>query len=99
MSDPLEVIDKLDSEALRKFREIEKIAFSEGKIPLKYKYLTAMALDALNGAAEGVRVLARASIENGATKEEIAETLRIVIYIGGAGALYTAANGLKDLIE
>jgi len=37
-------------------------------------------------------------MEAGATKQEIAETLRIAEYIGGIGSLYTAANALKELV-
>ena len=95
--DPLQSLKEIDEELLALVRKSEALAFSEGKIPLKYKYLMAMAIDTCQGASEGVKALAKAAIENGASREEIAETLRIAIYICGAGAAYTAAKGLDEL--
>ncbi|WP_370575919.1 carboxymuconolactone decarboxylase family protein, partial [Methanomethylovorans sp.] len=64
----------------------------------KYKFLIAMALDAAEGAADGVRVLAMQAMEEGATREEIMEAVRIAQYISGVGSVYTAARGLKDVL-
>jgi alkylhydroperoxidase/carboxymuconolactone decarboxylase family protein YurZ len=33
----------------------------------------------------------------GATKEEIAETMRVVQYISGVGSVYTAADAFKEI--
>ncbi|MDI3540152.1 MAG: hypothetical protein PWQ52_1275, partial [Methanolobus sp.] len=66
--------------------------------PLKYKFLIAMALDAAEGAADGVRVLAMQALSQGATKEEVMEAVRIACYICGIGSIYTASNGLKDVL-
>lgn len=56
-----------------------------------------MALDASEGAVEGVRSLAEQAMEAGATKQEIIETLRVAQYICGVGSFYTAARAFKDL--
>jgi alkylhydroperoxidase/carboxymuconolactone decarboxylase family protein YurZ len=37
-------------------------------------------------------------MDNGSTKEEITEALRIAQYIAGIGSVYTAANALKDIL-
>ena len=42
-------------------------------------------------------MLAMQAMSEGATKEEIMETVRIAQYITGVGSVYTAARGLKDL--
>ena len=97
MADTLKSLADLDGELFELVKRSEELAFSEGKIPLKYKFLIAMAIDACMGAEEGVKVLVKAAMENGATKEEVSEALRIAVYIAGAGAAYTAAKGLKDL--
>ncbi len=34
----------------------------------------------------------------GATKEEIAEALRVAFHLAGVGSLYAASFGLKDLL-
>jgi alkylhydroperoxidase/carboxymuconolactone decarboxylase family protein YurZ len=56
-----------------------------------------MALDASHGVVQGVRALAQATIQAGATKEEIMEALRVAQYISGVGSVYTAAQALKEL--
>jgi len=56
-----------------------------------------MALDASEGAVEGVKSLAEQAMEAGTTREEIIETLRVVQYICGVGSVYTAARAFKDL--
>jgi alkylhydroperoxidase/carboxymuconolactone decarboxylase family protein YurZ len=37
-------------------------------------------------------------MKEGATKEEIAEALRVAYHLSGVGALYTASSGLKDVV-
>jgi alkylhydroperoxidase/carboxymuconolactone decarboxylase family protein YurZ len=56
-----------------------------------------MALDGSHGAAEGVRALAEQAMKAGATKEEIAETIRVAQYVSGVGSVYTAAHAFKGL--
>jgi|Deesub1362B_J571_1020462.scaffolds.fasta_scaffold00016_85 alkylhydroperoxidase/carboxymuconolactone decarboxylase family protein YurZ len=94
---PLDVIKKLDEDIFNSIKNLEELAFSDGEIPIKYKILMAMAIDAVLGADEGVRSLVKAAIDVGASRKEIAEAVRVAYYIGGAGSLYTAAKGLKGL--
>ena len=35
----------------------------------------------------------------GATKEEIAEALRVAFHLSGVGCLYAASFGLKDILD
>jgi alkylhydroperoxidase/carboxymuconolactone decarboxylase family protein YurZ len=37
-------------------------------------------------------------MKEGASREEIAETLRVAFHLSGVGALYTASAGLKDMV-
>ena len=94
---PLKIYESLDPGLLKQPQETQQFALAEGVIPRKYKFLIAMALDASLGAVDGVSSLARGAMRVGATKEEIAETLRVVQYICGASAVYTAARGLRDV--
>lgn len=64
----------------------------------KFKLLVALAFDAAHGAEKGVRALAGAATAAGATKQEIAEVLRVAYHLNGVGTLYTAARGLEDLV-
>ena len=94
---PMKIFETLDPELLEAVENGRKLAFGDGALPRKYKYLIALALDASSGATEGVTSLARAAMNAGATKEEIAETLRVTQFISGAGSVYTSGRGLSDL--
>jgi len=94
---PLKVFEKLDPELLTLVRNTNTFALADGALPRKFKFLIAMALDASHGAVRGVRSLAEQAMKAGATKEEIAETVRVVQYITGVGGVYTAADALKEI--
>lgn len=94
---PLKVFEKVDPELLNLVENTRKLALAEGALPRRFKLLIAMALDASHGTVEGVKALAQAALQAGATKEEIRETLRVAQYISGVGSVYTAAHALKDL--
>ncbi|UCE17002.1 MAG: carboxymuconolactone decarboxylase family protein [Candidatus Bathyarchaeota archaeon] len=95
--DPLKILRDVDPEFLKVFTDTENLAFSEGALTAKTKTLVAMAIDATHGSVQGVVALAQEAIEIGATKEEIIEALRVAYYIGGAGAIYTAAYALQTI--
>jgi len=96
---PLSTIEKIDPDLMNHLKEANKLVFSEGSLPKKYKLIIAMAFDAAHGADKGVTALAQAAMKEGATKEEIAEALRVAYHLAGVGTLYVASLGLKDLIE
>jgi alkylhydroperoxidase/carboxymuconolactone decarboxylase family protein YurZ len=94
---PLKVFEELDPELLNLVENTRKLALDEGALPRRFKLLIAMALDASHGTVEGVKALAHAALQAGATKEEIRETLRVAQFISGVGCVYTAAHALKEL--
>jgi alkylhydroperoxidase/carboxymuconolactone decarboxylase family protein YurZ len=96
--DPLKVFERLDPELLKLVGNTRELALADGALPKKVKLLMAMALDASHGTVEGVRALSQAAMRAGATKEEIAETVRVAHYISGVGSVYTAAHALEDLV-
>ena len=87
-----------DPELFTLLENTRELAFVEGGIPLKYKFLLAMALDAANGSIGGVKSLAIQAMEAGATKEEIMQAIRITQYIFGIGGVYVASEALKDVL-
>ena len=87
-----------DPELFTLLESTRELAFVENGIPLKYKFLLAMALDAAKGAVNGVKFLAIQAMQAGATKEEIMQALRITQYIFGIGSVYTASEALKDIL-
>ena len=94
---PLKILKSLDPELLKLVENTSEFALADGALPKKFKLLIAMTLDASHGAVQGVRALAQAAIQPGATKEEIMEALRVAQYISGVGSVYTAAQALKEL--
>ncbi|WP_406657962.1 carboxymuconolactone decarboxylase family protein [Methanolobus sp. ZRKC2] len=95
---PLEIIKSADPELFNLTEITRTTALGEGAIPLKYKLLIAMALDAAEGAEDGVMVLAMQAMAEGATKEEVMEAVRVAHFISGVGSVYTAARGLKEIL-
>ena len=95
--DPLSVFGKIDPDFLQNINNTRELALSDGALPKKFKLLIAMSLDAAAGTIDGVKSLAQAALAAGATKEEIAETLRVTQYISGIGSTYTAARALAEL--
>jgi alkylhydroperoxidase/carboxymuconolactone decarboxylase family protein YurZ len=95
---PLQTIMDQDPELFTLLENTRELAFAEGGIPLKYKLLIAVALDAANGSADGVKFLAMQAMQAGATKEEVMQAIRITQYIFGAGSVYTASEALKDVL-
>ena len=94
---PLKVFEKLDPELLKLVDHTKMLALNDGALPRRVKLLMAMALDASQGTAEGVKSLTQQAMNAGATKEEIMEAVRVAQYICGVGCVYTAANAFKDL--
>jgi len=94
---PLSTLLKIDPKMMDHLKAANELVFGPGALPKRTKLLIAMAFDAAHGADMGVRSLAQAAMGEGATKEEIAEALRVAYHLAGVGALYTASNGLKGL--
>ncbi len=95
---PLATMKKLDPEFMKHLEATDALVYADGALPRKFKLLMAMAFDAAQGAAGGVRALAEQAMKAGATKEEIAETLRVAFHLSGVGSLYAASFGLKDIL-
>jgi len=94
---PLKVFERLDPELLKLVNETSELALADGALPTKVKILIAMALDASHGAVGGVRALAQMAMQAGATKQEVAEALRVAQYVCGVGSVYTAAHAFEGL--
>ena len=95
---PLEPIAKRDQELIEQIEKGRSLAFEPGALGKKEKLLIAMALDASHGAATGVRSLATQAMQAGASTQEIMEALRVTAFISGAGSMYTAAEGLREVL-
>lgn len=96
---PLKIFESLDPELLALVRQNHSLALEDGVLPKKTKLLIALAIDATIKAAGGVRSLTLQALDAGATKQEIAEALRVAQFIGGVGSVYTAAEALRDVFK
>jgi alkylhydroperoxidase/carboxymuconolactone decarboxylase family protein YurZ len=96
---PLKTLEKLDPELFKLVENTRQLALDDGALPRKFKFLIALALDASYGAVEGVKALAQAAINAGATKEEIAESVRVAQFVSGVGSVYTASRALGELFQ
>ncbi len=94
---PLSTAAKLDPQVVEHMRSTDDWVFADGTLSKKVKLLIAMAFDAAHGAVGGVRGLALRAMKEGATKEEIAEVLRVAYVMTGVGAIYIGSQGLKEL--
>ena len=98
MSDPLAIIRETDPGLISAIDSDREMVLGDGALSAKTKLLIAMALDAAKGAEHGVRWLAMQAKQRGATDEELLEAVRVAYFIAGVGSVYTAANGLRDVI-
>ena len=95
---PLDIIKEHDNEFFNNVENSKTMALEDGTLAKKYKLLIALALDASHGTVNGVRSLAMQALANGATKEEIMESIRVANFISGVGCVYTAAEALRDIL-
>ena len=95
---PLDIINEHDNELFKNVAGTKALALEDGALAKKYKLLIALALDASHGTVDGVRSLALQSLNSGATKMEILESIRVANFISGVGCVYTAAEALKDIL-
>ena len=96
--DPLQILHDSDSDLHASISGNRELAFGDGEISKKNKLLIALAIDISKRAENGIKSLALQAMAEGATKTEITETLRIAHFVCGAGAMYSAAAALKEVL-
>ena len=69
----------------------------DGAIPLKTKTLMMMLADSFLARPHGVRILADRARSQGATEEEIVETMQVGYYMGGLSVLFPALNAFGEV--
>jgi len=71
----------------------------EGAIPLKYKYLMALATAVTGRERERALLEANKAILHGATAEEIRETLELAVWLGGSPLLLEIVGPVLRFVE
>src|ERR671938_57018 len=91
----LTVLKDHDSELYDLARRTRAHVMADGVLPAKIKTLMAMLCDAVRDRHAAVPGLANVARAQGATEEEIAETVAVAYWIGGVHALNTGAEAFR----
>lgn len=95
ISEYVGILKKAAPEAMEGFYTMSKAATSDGALDKKTKELIALAIGVTQRCDGCIGFHAKALIELGATKEEIAEVMAMCVYMGGGPALMYAADALR----
>ena len=93
----LNVLGELEPEFLMKYNRCNHRLLQDGALPAKVKILMALAVVASKQCERCVVAQMKSALENGATKEEIMETLDVISITSGAPAVAACRAALKLL--
>jgi len=88
----VEALEGNDRELLKQLKSLGDFATKDGALSAKVKTLMSLFGDAMLGRPQGVQALAERARVQGASEQEIAETVRMAFYFGGIPALVTGVN-------
>ena len=91
----LKPLDERDPDFLRQVMELRAFTEADGALSCKVKSLMSLLADALLAHPEGVAAIADRARAEGASEQEIVETVRMAFMTGGLPALVTALRALK----
>jgi alkylhydroperoxidase/carboxymuconolactone decarboxylase family protein YurZ len=91
----LKPLDQMDPEFARRVTDVLALVDAAGALDAKTKTLMALLGDAILNHPEGVSALASRARQQGATEQEIAETVRVAFTAGGVPALITALRAFR----
>ena len=91
----VELLETGDPELLKQMQAVQGFAGADGALPARIKTLMSMLGDAILGHAEGVRAIAERARSQGATEQEIAETVRMAFLIAGMPGLVTGCHAFQ----
>ncbi len=76
-------LEKTDPKLYESVSGIYDLSMAPGELDAKTKILITLALDALSGSSEGVRVLSKIARNMGVSDKQIAEALRLAYFVAG----------------
>lgn len=86
----LKALEQNDPEFAQALEKIVGLSMGKGALEPKIKTLIALALDAAQGADQGVASLAKQARQMGVSDQEIAETLRLAYFASGNSILISS---------
>ncbi|MGB3907693.1 MAG: carboxymuconolactone decarboxylase family protein [Methanomethylovorans sp.] len=93
----LETLGELEPEFLTKYNRCNRRLLQDGALPAKVKILMALAIVASKQCEKCVISQMKSALENGATKEEIMETMDVISITSGAPAVAACRDALRLL--
>jgi alkylhydroperoxidase/carboxymuconolactone decarboxylase family protein YurZ len=88
-------LDREDPEFAQRVVDLMDFAQAEGALDARTKTLMSLLGDAILGHVEGIAAIAGRARQQGATEQEIIETVPIAFTIGGVPALVTGLRAFK----
>lgn len=95
----LETLKELDPHFVKKYNRCYDKILNDGAIPAKYKILMALAVVASKQCEACTVSQMKSALNNGATKEEIMETMEVISITSGAPAVAACRDALQLLKE
>lgn len=97
--DVLEMYQELNPELLDVIGKFDRIILKDGALPTKTKRLIALGIIISNQCGYCVEQQLRAAINAGATKEEIADLMGVVLLTSGAPALASCRDMVSKVLR
>ena len=91
----VEALENNDPEMLQHMQHMQEFTGKDGALPAHVKTLMSMLGDAILGHGAGVRAIAGRARAQGASEEEIAETVRMAFQIAGMPGLVTGTYAFR----
>jgi alkylhydroperoxidase/carboxymuconolactone decarboxylase family protein YurZ len=92
----VEALERNDAELLKQMQSLQDWAGRDGALPARIKTHMSLLGDAILGHAEGVRAIAQRARAEGATEQEIAETVRMAFLCAGLPGLITGTHAFGE---
>ncbi len=86
-------------EVMKSFSELGRAAIADGALSKKTKELMALALGVASRCDPCIAYHVQALVKLGATRQELDETLGVVVYMGGGPSLMYAAHAIAAFEE
>ena len=91
----LHTVGELDPEFIQAYHKCDKKMLSDGALPAKVKALMGLAVVASQRCEACTSSQMRNALHQGATKEEIMETMEVIFLTSGAPGVAVCRNALK----
>ena len=89
-------LSKADPKLLEHVNGVREYIITDGALSARVKTLMTMLCDALLAHGDGVYAISQRARAQGASEQEIAETVQVAYLMGGLPALVTGCNAFRE---